>query len=78
MKTQDIKRFRSELEAFSADMILHMGSRDRLGDKKTSGFTLQAVRRWVQKYLLMYTGTCAACGRKIPRMKGRIIIYDDS
>lgn len=29
MKTQDIKRFRSELGAFLADIILHMGRKDR-------------------------------------------------
>lgn len=29
MKTQDIKRFRLELEAFLADIILHMGRKDR-------------------------------------------------
>lgn len=29
MKTQDIEKFRSELEAFLADIILHMGRKDR-------------------------------------------------
>ena len=49
---------------------------ERLGNKKTSGLTLPAVRRWIQKFLLMYTGICPTCGHKI--RNERVITYDDS
>lgn len=42
---------RSDLEAFLADVILHMGSRDRLGDK---------ISLWID------LASCPPVGPKIP------------
>jgi SRSO17 transposase len=50
---------------------------ERIDNKKTSGLTLPTVRKWIQRFLLMYTGICPTCGRDI-RNKEEIIIYDDS
>ena len=42
---------------------------ERMGDKKTSGLTLPAVRRLIQKYLMLYSGICPICNA---------VIFDDS
>ena len=42
---------------------------ERRGNKINSGLTLPAVRRWIQKCLMLYTGICPICGN---------IIFDDS
>jgi len=42
---------------------------ERMGNKKTSGLTLPAVRRLIQKWLMLYTGICPTC---------KNIIFNDS
>ena len=38
---------------------------ERMANKKTSGLTLPAVRRWIQKNLMLYTGICPICNNVI-------------
>jgi len=45
----------------------------RLGNKKTSGLTLPALRRWLQKLLLMYTGISPTCGKKTRKINPKFI-----
>lgn len=40
-------------------------SLERMGTKKASGLTLPAVRRWIQKCLMQYTGICPICRSNI-------------
>jgi SRSO17 transposase len=42
---------------------------ERMGHKKTSGLTLPAVRRLIQKCLMLYRGICPVCNT---------FIFDDS
>ena len=42
---------------------------EKMGNKKTSGLTLPAVRRLIQKWLMLYRGICPICNT---------LIFDDS